>query len=76
MLTLEQYDRRVARHLHMIEAGIEVCERHVDQLVFRPNFETICEIDMARVEEVLAQALRRIHDAQRKYYGKKIDGQA
>lgn len=72
-LTLEEFDQRVARHLHMIEAGVELCERHVDQLIFRPSFETICENDLARLEEIMAEAMRRIHDAQRKYYGKKID---
>ena len=39
-LTLMEYDEQVGHHLHMIEAGAELCERHAKRLFEVPEFET------------------------------------
>jgi hypothetical protein len=59
-LSLQEWDELIGRHLHMIEAGAEICERHASQLIGLPDWPTRAADDIARVERVLTTALTRI----------------
>lgn len=69
-LTLLEYDEQVGRHLEMIEAGAEICERHSRQLLEMPDFETRAADDLARATSTLARALARVVAARRMMEGK------
>jgi hypothetical protein len=71
-LDLAEWDQRIARHLHMIEAGAELCARHVDQMIFRPSFETIAETELVTLENILTTALRRVKQARESYDAKPV----
>ncbi|MEH2525822.1 MULTISPECIES: hypothetical protein [unclassified Bradyrhizobium] len=59
-LTLQEWDELIGRHLHMIEAGAEICERHAQHLFGVPDWPTRAADQMARVESTLGVALTRI----------------
>jgi hypothetical protein len=62
-LTLEEWDAMIGSHLHKIEAGAELCERHARQLVGVPDFplRVMDRLDMA--EAVMRNALLLIAKA-------------
>jgi hypothetical protein len=59
-LSLEEWDELVGRHLQLIEAGAEICERHAKQLMGMPDWQTRAAQDVARVERLLSSALTTI----------------
>ena len=65
-LTLMEYDEQVGHHLHMIEAGAELCERHAKRLFEVPEFETRAADQLASATATLARALARVVAARRK----------
>ena len=67
MTTLAEWDQTIGPHLHGIEAGAEMCSRHVRQLVYRPAFETLAFEDLQKLERLLAAALDKVRAAQRAY---------
>jgi hypothetical protein len=62
-LPLEEWDRLIGRHLHLIEAGAEICESHAKQLFGLPDFETRAMDKLLLVEKLLNNALVRIAKA-------------
>lgn len=65
--TLEDWERDTKPHLHGIEAGAEMCRRHVGQLIYRPVFETLAYEDLEKLERLLAAALEKVRRAKRDY---------
>jgi len=72
-LSLSEWDEKVGRHLHYIEAGAEMCARHVSQLIWRPQFETYTLDDLGHVERCLTMALAKVQKAQADYAEKQPD---
>lgn len=70
MTTLAEWDEHVAPHLHGIQAGAEMCTRHVGQLVYKPTFETLAFEDLQKLEILLSRALGKVTDARRRYQQK------
>lgn len=70
MTTLAEWDADIAPHLHGIQAGAEMCTRHVGQLVYRPTFETLAFEDLQKLEILLSRALGKVTDARRAYQQK------
>lgn len=70
MTTLAEWDEHVAPHLHGIQAGAEMCTRHVGQLVYKPTFETLAFEDLQKLEILLSRALGKVTDARRCYQQK------
>lgn len=66
-LPLAEWDEKIGPHLQGIESGADICLRHVHQLVFRPDFDTIAFDDLVRTEKTLAAALAKIQNAIRLY---------
>lgn len=65
-LTLEEWDEKVGRHLHMIEAGAEICESHARQLIGLPDFDLRVTDSMERAAVILGMivnALARLEQA-------------
>jgi hypothetical protein len=62
-LSLAEWDERIGKHLHGIEAGADMCLRHAHQMAFRPDFETLALGDLERAEKTLEAALRKIRSA-------------
>jgi hypothetical protein len=71
-MSLEQWDRTVGHHLHMIEAGAEMAARHADRLLARPDFETLAQDELARAEKILESALRKLREAGASYGSKEV----
>jgi hypothetical protein len=69
-LDLAQWHMQVGRHLQMIEAGAEICERHVVQLLGIPEWPTRAADDLERVEKVFADGLERIRQVRVTMEGK------
>jgi hypothetical protein len=59
-LTLQEWDELIGRHLHMIEAGAEICESHAKQLFGVPEWEIRCTDKLMMVERMLGNALTHI----------------
>ncbi|MBO0715923.1 MAG: hypothetical protein J2P55_01125 [Rhizobiales bacterium] len=59
-LTLEEWDASVGRHLQLIEAGAEICERHAQQLMGMPDWETKALERLQSAEGLLNRALVRL----------------
>jgi hypothetical protein len=59
-LTLEQWDAKIRPHLRGIENGAEMITRHVNQMMGKPDFETLAHHDLQACETVLAIALERV----------------
>jgi uncharacterized protein Yka (UPF0111/DUF47 family) len=57
---LDRWTRDVAHHLHEIEAGADIIERHVDQMLYQPDFETKAEAALSEVARTLANSRDRI----------------
>lgn len=55
-LTLREWDQLVGRHLSLIEAGAEICERHVKLLKGLPEWETRAAQDIEVAERSLREA--------------------
>jgi hypothetical protein len=62
-LTLKEWDYLVGRHLHLIEAGAEMCERHATQLLGTPEWETRAMERVEEAERALVGALVRLNRA-------------
>jgi hypothetical protein len=62
-LTLEEWDQLIGRHLHMIEAASEIIERHANQILGMPDFETRAAQDLDKTETLLGRALTRVATA-------------
>jgi hypothetical protein len=62
--TLEEFDQQIRPHLHGIEAGAEMCRRHVDQLVYRPTFNTLAFDELQTLEKTLRAALDKVRSVQ------------
>lgn len=73
-MTLEEWDKSVGHHLHLIEAGAEMAARHADQLLVRPDWETLAQDELARTERVLENALRTVRAARASYGSKDVAG--
>lgn len=71
-LSLDEWDTKIKHHLAMIEHYAWMCERHVDELIFRPDFETRAAGELGRIEHVLAVALTRVRSAQANYESKEV----
>jgi S-methylmethionine-dependent homocysteine/selenocysteine methylase len=71
-MTLEQWDLAVGHHLEFIEAGAEMAARHSRQLLARPDWETLAEAELAKVEKVLENALQQVRAARASYGSKDI----
>lgn len=71
-LTLEQWDRSVGHHLHLIEAGAEMTARHARQLLARPDWETLAQDEMQKTEKVLEGALGVVRAALADYGSKPL----
>ena len=69
-LSLSEWDEKIGRHLHYIEAGAEMCARHVSQLIWRPQFETYTVDDLKHVEGCLTLALDKVRKAHADYVAK------
>lgn len=59
-LTLEEWDELIGRHLQMIEAGAEICERHAEQLFGVPEWETRALDRLNTAEKLLRNGLLRL----------------
>jgi hypothetical protein len=57
---LVRWTKDVAQHLHGIDDGCDIIERHVKQMVYQPDFETKAEAAMSEVAQSLATARDRI----------------
>jgi hypothetical protein len=66
-LTLAEWDAWIKPHLQNIEAGAELCAKHVRKLAFQPEFTTLASEAMDEAEMVLVQALKKLRAAQRAY---------
>lgn len=66
-MTLAEWDEKVRPHLHGIEAGAEMCSRHIGQLVYRPAFETLAFEELEKLERLLGAALKKVSRAKRAY---------
>lgn len=66
-LPLTDYDEKIGHHLQFIEAGAEMCERHVRQLFAIPDFETNAADKLAEAETILTAALARLIVARAKW---------
>jgi hypothetical protein len=62
-LTLEDWDASVGRHLQLIEAGAEICERHATALMGMPDWETRALERLQSAEKLLGRALVRLAKA-------------
>jgi hypothetical protein len=62
-LTLEEWDDLIGRHLHMIEAGAEICESHAKQLMGIPEWETRALSKLMVAEKLVSHALTRLAQA-------------
>lgn len=58
--TLEEWDADIGRHLSLIEAGAEICERHAQQLAGMPDWETKAMERVRQAERILSRALVRL----------------
>jgi hypothetical protein len=72
MMPLDQWCWEIDRHLDRIEAGADMCLRHVEQLPLRPGFESKAEDVMRRCESTLRQALITVRRARQVYQRKEI----
>lgn len=72
-LSLEEWDQKVGRHLHLIEVGADMCARHAEQMFLRPNFASIAEADLECADKILTAALEKIRYAQSIYREKPRD---
>lgn len=72
MMTLAEWDEKIAPHLRGIQAGAFMCSRHVGQLVYRPIFETLAADELAKLEALLDVALDKVRSAQRAYHEKPV----
>lgn len=70
MTTLAEWEVNIAPHLHGIQAGAEMCSRHVGQLIYKPVFETLAFEDLEKLEILLSRALGKVTDARRAYQQK------
>lgn len=73
MMPLDQWDREVRVHLVMIEAGAQICVRHVMRLPARPRFESKAEDELRHCEAVLEKALGDVRGALAAYHDKEVD---
>lgn len=71
-LALDEWDRGVGYHLHLIEAGAEMAARHADRLLSRPDWETLAQNELAKAEKVLECALQQVREARASYGSKDI----
>lgn len=62
-MPLNEWDAKVGYHLHGIEAGAEMCQRHISQMVYAPDFETIAHDDLKTLESFLTTALAKVRKA-------------
>ena len=69
-MTLEEWDVAIKPHLHGIQNGADMIKRHVDQMMARPEFETMAIDDLFRTQLALQNALDRLERA-RVIYGEK-----
>lgn len=67
MMTLAEWEVNVAPHLHGIQAGAEICERHARRLVYQPSFETLAYDDLEKLERLLSVALEKVRTAKRTF---------
>jgi hypothetical protein len=73
MMTLEQWCHEVDSHLDKIEAGAEMCSRHVKQLPLQPAFYSLAEFHLRHTEDVLKIALAKVQAARKAYQNKPIE---
>ena len=66
-MTLDEWDARIRPHLHGIEAGAEMCSRHVKQLLYQPTFETIAFDDLEKLHQILSLAVKKVNAAKAAY---------
>jgi len=74
-MLLAEWDIKVRPHLHKIELGAEQAKRHTQQLVCKPEFLTLTEVELSECRRVLEAALADIRDAQALYVSKQPEGQ-
>lgn len=72
-MTLAEYDERIGLHLHAIEAGADMVRSHVEQLVYRPAFDTLAFEHIEKLEGLLGSALEKVRGAKRAFREKPVD---
>jgi hypothetical protein len=72
-MPLEQWDRDVGLHLRYIVAGTEMIASHVNQIPFRPEFETMAEDQMEFIERLLENKLECVRRARAEFRSKKLE---
>lgn len=75
-LTLAEYDLMIGRHLQFIREGSEMVRRHVDQMKFRPDFDTLAFDAIEQTEVALERALARLREAKIIYLGRPTNAEA
>jgi hypothetical protein len=69
-LTLEEWDDQVGKHLRMIEAAAEICERHSRLLMGMPDWDTKAAEALWEAENIMGRALTRIAKVRHDMAGK------
>ena len=63
MMTVDEFGYSVSYHLKEIRAGADIIARHVDQMVFRPVFETLARDELGTLQQTLEHALSVVRKA-------------
>lgn len=71
-LELIEWDQKVRYHLSMITAGADVIERHIRDLVGKPDFYTMAENDLDKQILALTDILKRLEKAKQEYHNKPV----
>jgi hypothetical protein len=71
-LELSQWDAGMGRNHQFIEAGAEMCARHVRQLIGKPDFESLAFDEMSKTKAILESALVKFNQAMAEYQAKDV----
>jgi hypothetical protein len=72
-LTLEEYDHQIGFHVRMMAHHAKMLTYHAEQVTYQTDFENLIEEDFATLDEMLAGALGRLHQAQQIWRSKPHD---
>jgi len=72
-MNLDDWDRLIAPHLQAIEVCASAAARHANELVARPDFETLAEDQLVKAFNTLSAALDKIITARKAYQGKPLE---
>ena len=71
--TLEQWDQTIGHHLRMIRHHAASIETHVAYMQRQPEFETMAEDELRKVDAALAIAIGRVQHALHEFRSKPRD---